>query len=307
MTEISAAPEQTSSSFAETLSTAIHDRGFTLARLHARLVERGNPVSMATLSYWRSGARRPEGIQSLAAVADLEEMLGFSEGGLLDRLGPSLRTGPLGSTAFPFDEDLIEPRVRETFLAMGAAYPDPTRELSIHAVTDVGADGQVLRRTTRLLVQATAGVVSAIPFVEVTPGLPSPSPHFDAVGGGRVSRRHTHDSGEVHGFLFELDTPISTPETAMIEWTVTYPHDFPAVDATGHGISFQARDILLWTRFHADAIPHWVEEIEETATETVVTPRAVRGASAVHAVRRSFGPGSLSMRWGFGERTDTAE
>src|SRR5690606_32958375 len=41
-------------SFAETLSAAIRDRGLTLSRLHARLVARGNPVSMATLSYWRS-------------------------------------------------------------------------------------------------------------------------------------------------------------------------------------------------------------------------------------------------------------
>src|SRR5690606_34148545 len=88
--------DQGAASFAEALSAAIRVRGLTLSRLHDRLVARGNPVSMATLSYWRSGARHPEGAQSLAAVTDLEELLDLDRGTLVDRLRPTLRTGPLG-------------------------------------------------------------------------------------------------------------------------------------------------------------------------------------------------------------------
>lgn len=302
MTTETTSQEQTATSFAETLSAAIRARRFTLSHLHARLTARGNPVSMATLSYWRSGARHPEGAQSLAAIADLEELLDLARGTLLDRLGPTMRTGPLGATAFPFDEELMEQRVRETFLAMGAAYPDPTRELTIHAVTDVGPDGRVLRRTTRLLVQATAGVVSAIPFVELTPGTPAPSPDFVALGGGRISTRHTHESREVHGFLFEPERPIAAPASAMIEWAVVYPPEFPETDGTGHGVALQSREMLLWTRFDADAVPDWIEEVEETPAGSVVTPRSLDGARSLHAIRRGFGPGALSMRWGYGER-----
>ncbi|WP_227468182.1 hypothetical protein [Microbacterium sp. YJN-G] len=274
----------------------------TLARLHARLAERGNPVSRATLSYWRSGARRPEGAQSLAAIADLEDMLGLDPGALIDRLGPSLRTGPLGATSFPFDRELLEERVKETFLAMGAAYPDPTREQTIHAVTDVGPDGQVVRRTTRIVIQATAGVVTEIPFVEITAGTPSPPPVFQAIGGGRIARTHSHESREIHGFIFETEHPITTPNSAMIEWSVTYPPGFPAGDGTGHGVAFQARELLLWTRFDAAAVPDWCEEVEETTAGVVATPRHLSGARSLHAVRRAFGPGALSIRWGFGER-----
>jgi hypothetical protein len=296
--------EQSATSFAEMLSTAIRERGVTLARLHARLADRGNPVSMATLSYWRSGARHPEGAQSLAAIADLEELLDLDRGALLERLGPSMRTGPLGSTAFPFDEELMEERVRETFLAMGAVYPDPTRELTIHAVTDVGPDGRPLRRSTRLLVQATSGVVSAIPFVELTPGTPTPSPDFVAVGGGRISARHTHESREVHGFMFEPEQPVTAPASTLIEWAVVYPPEFPRSDGTGHGIAFQSRELLLWTRFDPAGVPDWIEEVEETPLGEVITPRALDGALSLHAIRRGFGPGALSMRWGYGERPD---
>ncbi|MFC7787830.1 hypothetical protein ACU045_02505 [Microbacterium sp. MAHUQ-60] len=304
MTTEKSSDDQGAASFAEALSAAIRVRGLTLSRLHDRLVARGNPVSMATLSYWRSGARHPEGAQSLAAVTDLEELLDLDRGALVDRLRPTLRTGPLGSTAFPFDEELMEQRVRETFLAMGAAYPDPTRELTIHAVTDVGPAGQVLRRTTRLLVQATSGVVSAIPFVELTPGTPTPPPDFVAVGGGRISARHSHESGEVHGFLFEPERPIAAPASTLIEWAVVYPAEFPQGDGSGHGIAFQSRELLLWTRFDPAAVPAWIEEVEETPSGAVVTPRSLDGALSLHAIRRGFGPGALSMRWGFDERPE---
>lgn len=302
MTTQTNSDERVPATFAETLSAAVRDRGLTLARLHARLAERGNPVSMATLSYWRSGARRPEGAQSLAAIADLEDLLDLDRGALSGHLGPTMRTGPLGSTAFPFDEDQLEERVRETFLAMGATYPDPTRELTIHAITDVGPDGRVQRRTTRLLVQATSGIVSAIPFVELSPGIRTPPPDFVAIGGGRISTRHTHESGDMHGFLFEPDRPIVAPAAALIEWAVVYPPGFPRTDGTGHGIAFQSREMLLWTRFDPAAVPDWCEEVEETPSGVVVTPRSLDGGRSLHAIRRGFGPGALSMRWGYGER-----
>lgn len=291
----------TGSSFAETLSAAIRDRGVTLAHLGERLSARGNPVSRATLSYWRSGSRRPEGVQSLAAIADLEELLGLDRGALLDRLGPTQRTGPLGTTAFPFDEESLEGWVRETFVAMGASYPDPTRELTIHSVTDVGADRRVRRRTTRLIVQATSGVVTAIPFVEITGGIPTPPPRFEAVGGGRISTTYSHESGQVHGFLFEPDQAITTPETTMIEWSVEFPPEFPATDRTGHGVAFQSRELVLWMRFDPDAVPDWIEEVAETPSGREVNPRSLGAGRTLHAVRRGFGPGGLSMRWGWGE------
>lgn len=289
--------------FASALREAIDARSMTLARLHQRLTDRGNAVSMATLSYWRSGDRRPEGAQSLAAVADIEDLLGLDPGALTERLGPTLRTGPLGPTAFPFDQLSLEQRVRDTFVAMGATYPDPTRELSIHAVSDVGADRKILRRTTRLVVQGTSGVISEIPFVEITEETPATSPVFVALGGGRIAKTHTDPSRTVHGFLFALDRPITTPESAIIEWAAEYPADYPEGDGSGHGISLQCRELLLWARFHPDAIPAWIEEVEETPSGEVVTPRDLAGAVSIHAVRRSFGPGALSLRWGWDDRS----
>ncbi|BDZ40056.1 hypothetical protein [Microbacterium suwonense] len=125
-----------------------------------------------------------------------------------------------------------------------------------------------------------------------------------AVGGGRISARHTHESREVHGFMFEPEQPVTAPASTLIEWAVVYPPEFPRSDGTGHGIAFQSRELLLWTRFDPAGVPDWIEEVEETPLGEVITPRALDGALSLHAIRRGFGPGALSMRWGYGERPD---
>ncbi len=292
--------------FATALREAIDARGVTLAWLRERLAARGNPVSMATLSYWRSGARRPEGAQSLTAVAEIEQLLHLEPHALRSLLGTTQRTGPLGTTAFPFDEVDLEERVRQTFFAMGATYPDPTRELTVHSTSDVGPNGSVRRHTSRLLVQATSGTVRAIPFVEFLPGVPVAPPNFTAVAGGRVARVHSDESNEIHGFMFELDQPIAAPDTALIEWEVEYP-DTMHENEVGHAVALRSRELVVWTRFHPDAIPDWVEEVEETPTNLTITRRDLDGARSVHAVRRGFGPGGLAIRWGYGEWTPRQE
>ncbi|WP_217184990.1 hypothetical protein [Streptomyces sp. AC495_CC817] len=290
--------------FAGAFRDAINARRVTLARLHAQLRERGNSVSMATLSYWRSGARRPEGVQSMAAVADIEQLLALDEGALTDLLTGTNRTGPLGPLQFPIDEAALEQSVKDAFAALGAEYPDTSREVTTHSITDVGADGRVVSCAIRSIVQSTIGTVTSIPFLELSPGVSTPAPLLSAVSGGHVSARYSHPNGEVHGILFELEAPLTAPHTAVIEWLVEFPEDYPAAFETGHALSRQSRELLVWTRFHPDALPDWVEERVETPDGEVRAPLSLEGRTSVHQVRRGFGPGALKLVWGYGDRED---
>lgn len=290
--------------FASALRDAINAKPVTLSWLQRQLKARGNRVSMATLSYWRSGARRPEGAQSLAALADIEELLGLRAGALSRMLRSTNRTGPLGPNQFPIDEEELEVAVIEAFRALGAAYPDTSRELTTHSVTDVGADGNVAYSITRSIVQSTVGTITAIPFLEITPGVRTPAPLLKAVSGGRIAARYSHPDGEVHGVLFELDVPLTAPETAMVEWSVEYPPDYPETHDTGHALAQKARELLVWTRFHPDAIPDWCEEHIETPDGVTITPLPPPRGNSVHLVRRAFGPGALGLQWGYGPRED---
>lgn len=287
--------------FAAAFRDAINARRVTLSWVQERLRARGNRVSMATLSYWRSGARHPEGAQSLAAVADIEELLHLDRGALTGLLRSS-RTGPLGPNLFPIDEHAIEEAVKEAFAALGAEYPDTSRELTTHSVTDVGIEGHVVQSRTRSVVQSTIGTITAIPFLELTPGIPTPAPEFAADFGGRIANRYSHPNGEVHGVLFELDAPLTAPNTAMVEWSVSYPPGYPPQLETGHAVARQCRELLVWTRFHPEALPDWFEEQVDTPQSQTATPVTLESGTSIHQVRRAFGPGALLLRWGFGER-----
>lgn len=291
-----------SDAFAGALRDAVNARNVTLSWLQQQLNRRGNRVSMATLSYWRSGARRPEGAQSLAALVDIEELLGLEDGALRRHLGPTNRTGPLGPNLFPIDEEELERAVMLAFRALGASYPDTSRELTTHSVTDVGPDGNVVLSITRSIVQSTVGTITAIPFLEITPGVPTPAPILEAVSGGRIAARYSHPDGEVHGVLFELDVPLTAPDTAVVEWSVAYPPDYPPTRDTGHALAQKCRELLVWTRFHPDAVPDWCDEHVETPDGVTVTPVELTRGTSVHQVRRAFGPGALELRWGYGQR-----
>lgn len=288
-------------SFAGSLRDAINARGLTLAKLHEQLHARGNSVSMATLSYWRSGARRPEGAQSMAALGDIEQLLHLAPSTLTALLGTTNRTGPLGPTQFPLGEEELEEAVKEAYAALGAEYPDTSRELTTHSVTDVDAAGNVSRSITRSILQATVGTLTSTPFLEMSPGISTPAPLISAVSGGRISARYSHPNGEVHGVLFELDAPLTAPATAMVEWSVEYPAGYPPQRETGHAVARQCRELLVWTRFHPDALPDHIEERAESPDGVATTELSLEGRGSVHQVRRAFGPGALGVSWSYND------
>lgn len=288
--------------FATLLSDAIRTRGVTLTWLRTRLAESGNPVSAATLSYWRSGARRPEGPQSMAAVEQIESLLKLAPGALTAHIGPSQRVGPVGAAQYPMETSPLERYVAETFEALSSPFLDPARDVTTTAVTEVGADGHVISRTTRTLLQSTSGTITQVPYLELSPGIRTPAPIFSVIAGGTIVRTHSHPSGEVHGAVFELERPLGPAQTAMLEWSLRFPTGYPPSSETGHGISRRARELVLWTRFHPDALPDWIEEMQETPEGRTFTPLYLNGATSIHQVRQNWGPGMLTLSWGYGAR-----
>lgn len=284
--------------FAAALRAAISDRGVTLARLRSQLADDGNPVSMATLSYWRSGDRQPEGATSLSVVEGIEDRLGLARGHLSALLAPSSRLGPIAPPRLPFDEEREQRETEETLAALGAAPQEALRDLSTHMTVTVGADGAVERVLMRSVVQATRGTIAEIPLIDVAPVETSAMSIISDVAGGRIVREHLHPGGLVSGVVLALDDPISTGGTTVFEFAETFPSGYPARQSAWHATSRPARETLIWVRFHPDAEPTWCEEYVESDDEFASSMRAVRHG-AVHLVRHGFGPGILGLRWGY--------
>lgn len=289
-----------SSAFSAALRMAISERGITLARLQSQLRDDGNPVSMATLSYWRSGARQPEGALSLSIVEGMEDRLGLERGHLTSLLGPSTRLGPVAPPRLPFDEDRVQREADETLTALKAASQDALRDLSTHMTVQVGIDGAVERVVTRALVQSTKGVVSEIPLIDAAPVETDEMTVISEVIGGRLDREYLHPGRLLSGVVIALDEPITTGGTALFEFTETYPSGYPPKQSAWHATSRAARETLIWVRFHPDAPPTWCEEYSETEDQYSSAMRSVKSGS-VHVARHGFGPGVLGIRWGYDE------
>lgn len=284
--------------FAAALRAAISERGITLSRLRRQLADDGNIVSMATLSYWRSGDRQPEGPQSLAIVEGIEDRLRLRRGHLRSLLGPSARLGVVPPPRLPFDEERENRETAETLAALRSAPQEGLRDLSTHLTVQVGTDGAVASIVMRSLVQATQGVISELPLVDVAPEETDVLSVISDVVGGRVDREHLHPGRLVSGVVIALDDPITVGDTTLFQFTETFPPGYPARQSAWHALSRPARETLIWVRFHPDAPPSWCEEYAETEDDYVSTMRSVRSGS-VHASRHGFGPGILGIRWGY--------
>lgn len=282
--------------FAEALRGAIADRGVSLVDLRDRLAERGTAVSLTTLSYWRSGRRQPDGADSLAAVRALEELLGIAPGQLAAKLGPPRRRGSRRRPALPFGDAARRTAVQETFDALGATPMTRLQVLWAHVVSDVGENGGLRRSCYRVLMQATSGPVTEVPFLEILPEPTSTSPVVTLAPGASLSAVHHHPGGQIVGYAFTLDHSLEEMEVAVLEWTVDYPTGFPAVMESSCALTREAREVVVWVRFHPDRLPAWCEEFTHAGGAHPVDPG---GATTVHAVRPRFGPGELGIRWGF--------
>lgn len=292
--------EGNDSAFASALRAAISDRGVTLSRLQEWLRSDGNPVSMATLSYWRSGDRQPEGTLSLGVVEGIEDRLGLQRGHLVSLLGPSARVGPQAPPHLPFDEERERRESEETLEALGAAPQDSLRDLSTQLTVTVGREGAVESIVMRSLVQATKGTITELPLIDVAPEETEIMSVISDVVGGRVDREYLHPGRLLSGVVIALDEPITTGGTTLFQFTETFPPGYPPRQSAWHATSRQARESLIWVRFHPDAVPSWCEEYVETAEDYSTALRPVR-SGAVHLVRHGFGPGVLGLRWGYDE------
>ncbi|MGB4137469.1 MAG: hypothetical protein WA971_12945, partial [Microbacterium sp.] len=141
--------------FTRAFRAAVDARGEPLRWLHDRLTARGARASMAVLTYWFTGTRQPEPSESLDVVILIEEELGLPAGALSALIRPLKTSAQADDVPFPWDDDALAAAVAEAFNTFETGPAPGIQELSVHAVTDVGPDGGVARRRTRLLLQST--------------------------------------------------------------------------------------------------------------------------------------------------------
>jgi hypothetical protein len=282
--------------FTEAFSWAIERRGWSLAGLRDRLAARGTPVSVATLSYWRSGRSQPERATSLDALAEVEDLLALRTGELSDRLGPSRRVPP--SRIAPFAGRLdVQPLLEAALAEVGCPLPQPLTEESVQHLLEVDEHGAPLTVSFRQVLRATTDHVTNMPSMLVTQDPIGDDATFHVVSGGRLGREvHWREEGV---FVAEIvfDHPLDRGQTTIIELRIDLPRNASTEDFYEAYAVRRAGEVMVCVRFHPDRLPAAVQRyrvVDSTTTAEDESP--VRSTSHVY-LAQDFGPGALGIRW----------
>lgn len=289
----------TGTDFASTLSAALDERGVGLSWLRDRLAERGHPVSLGALSYWRSGQREPRRHTSLEAIEVIEELLDVEGGTLVGPLQRRDRPGPM-----PFD-DLVG-LARQVGRDRGLVGEDEVDRLAFDLVVDVGADRRIARiRATQVFVATVDGATGVTMFV--APGVGTGETSFEgdfehdtvmrAVSGCSVEGVvHVVDGISAARLVF--DRPLALGESVVTEVVLEPVSDEAAFDAEWGAVAEQRLEVcMVWVRFHPDALPTatWVGFQEAGLSHE--WPVALDGATGLVHRQTDFGPGLCTARW----------
>ncbi|MBY8848551.1 hypothetical protein [Saccharothrix longispora] len=290
--------------FATALRAAITARGLGLDRIQERLRHRGTTISVAALSYWQSGRRRPERRGSLVAVRHLEEVLDVPPGSLTALLGaPRAR----GRTKRPFHGPSLEEmwparaRLGPLLSRVDTDTDEALTRISLHVQVEVAADRGLRTVRTRQVLRANRdGVDRWLTVQDTTENGPAPSiVPLRSCRLGRVARDER--TGVVAAELL-FDRPLARGETIVVEHgTDMVGPPYPRGDDT-YCRKFRApiHDYVVEVRFDPAELPvschHYTmtpaHQDPEHHRRMPVTPDGY-----THAVALGFGPGTFCVGW----------
>lgn len=291
--------------FQNALRTAIHDSGLSLDRIQHRLRSRGISISVATLSYWQSGRRRPERPESLEALVHIEHELGLPASSLSSLLGPPKPRGRgYRQPAAPALEELW---TRPNRLAELLAQVDTTWDAALHRISqhdrcEIAPDGGIRRLRMRQLLKATTDGPDRWILVVHPDESGAPIPEVRALRNCRAGR--TIRDLETGFLVVELlfDQALARGDTVLMEYELGYPA--PPYPENGnsccHRFRLPVRECIIEVIFDADRLPRILQQYSIPLGDGASARRrnlVLGGDNSVHAVALDFGPGVFGITW----------
>ncbi|GAA3885368.1 hypothetical protein GCM10022243_57740 [Saccharothrix violaceirubra] len=291
--------------FAVALREAIRRRGLGLDRIQQRLQARGTTISVAALSYWQSGRRRPERAASMVALRHLEEVLDVAPGSLTELLGAPRPRGRSrrGATTRPLAELWHESdRIEALLSRVHVDCDDELTRVTLHVIVELAADRGVRAVRTRQVLRAEVdGPDRWISIHDLTePGWPIP--RVLPVSGCSVGRIEADEETGMIAAELVFERPLSRGETVVVEHASVldgppYPR---GNDSYGRVFRSPIRDYVIEIRFDPRALPVACHRFTTTPDDPDGGDRRrlpVNAEGAAHAVALNFGPGTFSVAW----------
>lgn len=291
--------------FAEVFRASLAERGLSLSALKRQLDDRGAPIALTTLSYWRSASRQPDIRKQQHVIAEAEAVL-MLEPGTLSSLAARPRKPRVlvdGYTGFSDLDDEGDALFEEAMRVLDVSDTSQLREITQSLVTDVGVDGYPVRNTVRAMLQCVSGTVRRVMWS-------APMEHGGAdavvltVIGGIDGGQWLDPTNRLRAVAVQLDPPLEVGDTVMLEVRTDYLEGSETDRSIGIFEQSVAQKIVNWVRFHPDAVPDWFLETEILPEGKTTRLRGLDTPTSIHQARWNFGPGSVVLEWGYGEAPD---
>ncbi|MDP3892814.1 hypothetical protein [Nocardioides sp.] len=285
--------------FAHGLRRAVEASGLGLESIQRRLTERGVTVSVATLSYWQTGARFPGRRSSVEVVAHLEAVLGL-EPRSLRSLVPAPR--PRGLAAPPREEVVPRFTTRDAVrrIADTVRRPDSMylTRISQHDVVTVGPQRRIDSVRIRTVARADADGVDGIGvtqfFDDETAGVPWLTVH----SGATIRARHIDPRHKVIGAELRFAEPLRRGDTVVLDYEITADGPGPADTSYDACCALPIREYVLLARFRPDDPPEQCEGYRIPCRGAEVRRRvAVDPLAQAHLVVLDSPPGTVGLSW----------
>jgi hypothetical protein len=256
--------------FPAALRTAIADSGLSLDRIQYRLRQHGTPVSLATLSSWQSGRRRPERAASMAALDRLERIVDVPPGALAALLGPPRPRGRGVYTEAPELSDMYQDTdpIALLLTEFDTSSDDRLVRLSQYERLKIGPDGRLRELYSRALVRAaTDGVGSSIVIDQADAGNASVIRPLRGCTLGSVRTRP--DVGLTIAEL-RLPRPLRRGEPLVMEYVVEFTAPFPRDNDTSRRLRLPIREHVIDVEFTRPMLPARCVQFTVTQKDEVV-------------------------------------
>lgn len=297
------------SEFPETLRTAIHRSGLSLGQISQRLRSRGRPVSVASISHWQSGRSRPDGPQSLGALAALEEILAEPPGTLLNRVGPPRQRGRAAQHSEISGFVPASHEVRDALATLGFVGPhDYPHERFVHQLTVIDGNSSVQNTTSRIMIRALREGKGRLPAVQVLDeSEPNVPPRIVPLEGCSVGRTLAWPDRRTYGTEILIDGHLEAGQQAVIAYRMELTAEESHLRGMYYTVPRRAHDIMIEVEFRGPGSPVSCERYRRNADGETVLPVRLDANDRIQVAESSFGPGLLGLRWEWDDEADEAD
>ena len=297
--------------FAAALRAAIAARGLSLDRIQDRLLRRGIKLSIATLSYWQSGQRRPERPASLRALKHIEVILGLAPDALSALLAHTNRREPRGLTeAAPAITDLWPGNADIARLMAGVPTQADTalRRLTQHDRVTIGPDGRIQSMRCTQLMRSDQEGADHFLFIFDWEGQGHSPPIVTNLRNCRLGRVVFNTMKGLFAGEFLFERPLRRGESVLIEYEFYNPcrgvRPRQLDDSFSRRFGRPIREYVLEMCFDKQTPPqrcqHFASQLEDAEPKMVRNlPMGISNSAL--AVGRDFGPGYFGIHWSLGK------